>query len=61
MPKEHSADPGGYEAKAVKPDAPPRPSVEPAGAEGKATGAKTQTDPNTGEPTEGRPETHGAS
>ena len=61
MPKEHSYDPGGYEAKAIKPDAAPRPSVEPQGAEGKATSKKTQTDPNTGEPTEGRSDTHGAS
>ncbi len=32
---------------------------EPAGSEGSSTTTKTRTDPQTGEPTEGRPETAG--
>jgi hypothetical protein len=38
-----------------KPGAPPRPATEPAGADGSARSAKTQTDPATREPRKAAP------
>ena len=37
----------------------PRHSTEPEGSESSSKTSKTRTDPNTGEPTEGRPDTAG--
>ena len=37
----------------------PRHSTEPVGSEGSSSTSKTRTDPHTGEPTEGRPDTAG--
>lgn len=56
-----SPDPAAYEGEDLKPGAPPRPAVEPEGAEGSADTHKTKTDPATGEPSPGRSDTAGVS
>ena len=43
----------------LKPGEPPGPSTEPKGSEGSAKTSKTHTDPSTGAPTGGRPDTAG--
>lgn len=53
-------DPGAYEGEDMKPGAPPRPASEPMGSEGSASTGKTLTDPATGAPSGGRPDTAGA-
>ena len=60
MSETRPPDPGAYEGEDQKPGSPPRPAVEPEGAEHAADTSKTQTDPHTGAPTEGRPDTAGA-
>ena len=42
-----------------KPGVPPRPATEPDGSEGSSRTSKTRTDPATGAPTPGRPDTAG--
>ncbi len=61
MSRTRAPDPAAYESEDQKDGAPPRPAVEPVGAEGAADTSKTQTDPATGEPNPGRSDTHGAS
>ena len=51
--EEGSAKPPGENGEA------PRHSTEPEGSEGSSSTSKTRTDPNTGEPTKGRPDTAG--
>ena len=52
--------PDHYEAGSAKPsDTGPRHGTEPEGSEEAAKTTKTRTDPHTGEPTEGRPDTAG--
>ena len=53
---------GHYEEGSAKPPEdgePPRHSTEPEGSEGSSSTSKTRTDPHTGEPSEGRPDTAG--
>ena len=54
---------GHYEEGAAKPPGEngeaPRHQSEPEGSEGSSKTSKTRTDPHTGEPTEGRPDTAG--
>lgn len=45
------------ENETLKPGAPPRPKTEPHGSQGSSRTSKTQTDPATGEPSQGRPGT----
>ena len=61
MPTTRSPDPAAYEGEDLKPGAPPRPAVEPDGADGSTDGGQTKTDPATGEPTPGRANTSGVS
>ena len=49
----------GYEEDTMKPDAPGHHSTEPVGSEGASDTTKTMTDPVTGAPSPGRPETAG--
>lgn len=64
MPDASKRSPSGEHSHSVenenlKPGAPPRPRTEPHGSEHSTKTPKTHTDPSTGTPTGGRPDTAG--
>lgn len=63
MPDPNRPKPYATEEESQRPGpasgAQPRSPTEPAGSEGSSTTSKTRTDPQTGEPTGGRPDTAG--
>jgi hypothetical protein len=55
----HRESSHAVEAENLKPGDPPTPPTTPEGSEASSRSSKTRTDPNTGAPTPGRPDTVG--